>query len=302
MGAWTYYPLRTIEIYHRNLRNPLKLCQFHFHYALGVDNVLIPIELRCLQPFRTELIRLGSDFDGGYAVPVKALQEVKSCVSIGMGRNWNFEKCLKDQFGVKQIIVYDGSVGLLTFALDFVAAFRDFIFGRRKFERFLKNFLFCFQYLKFFRKSVVHEKKMIVETSLNNDQLSIKSVFNQIRDPEETIIKIDIEGDEYGLSRQLLNSVKFRRSRIIIMEWHETEKYRNKFLEFVCEMSESHYLVHLHENNCSPLAHDLLPVTLELVWQSKKLGVLNDRVEKLPIIGVDSPNKSSKPTHKFSFL
>ena len=301
MGAWTYYPLRTTEIYHRQSRNPLKFCQFHFRYALLVDTVLIPIELRCLQPFRTKLIRLGSDFDGGYAVPAEAIQEVKSCVSIGLGRNWDFEKCLKDQFGVNQIIVYDGTVGLLVFAMDFVAAFRDFMFGRRKFERLLKNFLFCFQYLRFFRKSVVHKKKMIVETSVDSSQMSIESVLKQIRKPKETIFKIDIEGDEYGLAKQLLNSAKFRRCRIVIMEWHETDRHRNKFLEFVCEMSESHYLVHLHENNCSPLADDLLPVTLELVWQSKEIEVLNDRVEKLPIIGVDSPNKVSKPTHSFSF-
>jgi hypothetical protein len=267
-----------------------------------MDTVLIPIELRCLQPFRTDLIRIGSDFDGGYAVPVEATKEIKNCVSIGLGRNWNFEKCLKKQFGVNQIIVYDGSVGLLTFTLDSVAAFRDFILGRRKFASFKKHVLFCIQYLKFFRKSVIHKKKMIVEISADNNQLCIESVLNQIREPRETIIKIDIEGAEYRLSRQLLNSAKFRKIRMVIMEWHDTDRHRDKFLEFVGEMAETHYLVHLHENNCSPLADDLLPVTLELVWQSKKKEVLNERVEKLPIIGVDSPNKSSKPAHDFRFL
>jgi hypothetical protein len=267
-----------------------------------MDTVLIPIEIRCLQPFRTDLIRIGSDFDGGYAVPVEAMKEIKNCVSFGLGRNWNFEKCLKDQFGVNQIIVYDGSVGLLTFTLDFIAAFRDFILGRRKFASFKKSFLFCIQYLKFFRKNVIHIKKMIARTSVDNDHLGIESVLNQVWNPEGTIFKIDIEGDEYGLAEPLLHSSKFRRSQIVIMEWHETEKRRIQFLEFVQGMSESHYLVHLHENNYSPLAVDLLPVTLELVWQSKKKEVLNERVEKLPIIGVDSPNKSSKPAHDFRFL
>ena len=301
MGAWTYYPLRTIEIYHRKSRNALKFRKFHIRYALLVDAAPIPIELRCLQPFRTELIRLGSPFDGGYAVPAGAIKEVKSCISIGLGRNWSFEKCLKDQFGINQIIVYDGSVGLFTFTLDSVAAFRDFMLGRRKFATLKKNFLFCFQYLKFFRKSVTHKKKMIVGASADKSQLSIESVLNQIREPEETIFKIDIEGDEYRLSRQLLNSTKFIKIRIVIMEWHETDRHRDKFLEFVNEMAETHYLIHLHENNCSPLAYDLLPVTLELVWQSKEIEVLKDRVEKLPLIGVDSPNKNSKPTHSFSF-
>ena len=267
-----------------------------------VDTVFIPLELRCLQPFRTVLVRLGGNFDGGYAVPVRALQGVTSCVSIGLGRNWNFERCLKDRFGVKQIVVYDGSVGLLTFASDILAALRDFVFRRRKFEHFLKNFTFCCQYLNFFRGTIVHEKKMIVETLVDDSQLSINTILNQIHEPEKTIVKIDIEGDEYGLSRQLLDSAKFRRSRIVIMEWHETEKQRVKFLEFVRNMAESHYLVHLHENNFSPLADDSLPVTLELVWQCKSIEVLNERVEKLPITGVDSPNNRSKPTQNFRFL
>ena len=245
---------------------------------------------------------MGDKSDGGYALPAKAIHGIKSCISIGLGGNWSFEKSLKDEFGIQRIIIYDGTVGLCAFVLDAIAAFRDFILRRRSFNHLYKRILFCFQYFKFFRRRIVHEKKMIVETSASKKQLSIGDVLNRIRQPEETILKIDIEGNEYGLARQLLTAAKFRRIRILIMEWHETERCRSEFLQFVHEMSVSHYLVHLHENNCTPLAADLLPITLQLVWQSKKIEVLDERVEKLPIIGIDCPNNHKNPAHNFKFF
>lgn len=56
-----------------------------------------------------ELIRLGSDNDGGYLVEVDSLENSKRLVSFGLGLNWSFEK---DFFRLKNcpIDCYDHTI------------------------------------------------------------------------------------------------------------------------------------------------------------------------------------------------
>ena len=39
-----------------------------------------------------DLIRLGSDHDGGYLVDPSSIEESKALLALGIGKNWSFEK------------------------------------------------------------------------------------------------------------------------------------------------------------------------------------------------------------------
>ena len=39
-----------------------------------------------------DLIRLGSDHDGGYLVDPNSVQESKALLALGIGKNWSFEE------------------------------------------------------------------------------------------------------------------------------------------------------------------------------------------------------------------
>lgn len=91
----------------------------------------LPVNLSVLSPFKTDLERIGVHRDGGYAVNPRALREVKSCVSIGLGMDWSFERDLHLRFGISEIVVFDGTVSLSTY-LKRAAAFAGRWFSSKK--------------------------------------------------------------------------------------------------------------------------------------------------------------------------
>ena len=57
-----------------------------------------------------ELIRMGSDHDGGYLVDPKSIEQSNALIALGIGRNWSFEKDFLERKKVK-IHAYDYSIG-----------------------------------------------------------------------------------------------------------------------------------------------------------------------------------------------
>ena len=66
----------------------------HINYISSRDDILRFIDLFKIKiPKNIELIRAGSNNDGGYVVP-DILDEIKYCYSAGVGKNISFEKFL----------------------------------------------------------------------------------------------------------------------------------------------------------------------------------------------------------------
>ena len=57
-----------------------------------------------------DLIRLGSDNDGGYLVDPKSIENSAALLALGIGRNWSFEKDFIERKKVK-VHAYDYSIG-----------------------------------------------------------------------------------------------------------------------------------------------------------------------------------------------
>ena len=250
--------------------------------------MVLPTSLNILSPFKTGLVRVGAPRDGGYAVNPKIMGNAKSCVTFGLGMDWSFEKEIYTRYGISQITVYDGSVSFFTYVEHVGRIFKEMVIRQEK-PRALAYAIVrqLFGYLSFFRGAVKHEKKMVVVEPCRENEIGINEVFGSVSDPMTMITKIDIEGGEYQLIDKLLNSADFRKSLLIIMEWHQTFEKREELLRFADAISETHYLIHLVGNSGAGLAKDGLPEVLEVTWQRKDLESLTERVKKLPIDGVD---------------
>ncbi|MDA3017369.1 MAG: hypothetical protein O2841_04965 [Actinomycetota bacterium] len=264
--------------------------------------MVLPAYLNVLSPFKTELIRVGVPRDGGYAVNPKALRDAKSCVTFGLGMDWSFEKELHTSFSISKIVVYDGTVSFWTYLKRAIGIFGRMIIFQEKPRALayavVRQFI---GYLVLFRGAAKHEKKMVVVAPCQENEIGIDEVFRGISDPMTMITKIDIEGGEYQLIDKLLNSVEFRKSLLIIMEWHDTFEKREEFLRFVNAMLETHYLIHLVGNSGTGLATDGLPEVLEITWQHKNFELLTERVKNLPIDGIDFPNGESRGLYALEF-
>lgn len=262
----------------------------------------LPVNLSVLSPFKTDLERIGVHRDGGYAVNPRALREAKSCVSIGLGMDWSFERDLHLRYGISEIVVFDGTVSLSTYLKRSAGVFWQMVLFKEKPRAFAFAIVRqVFGYFFFFHRSAKHQKKMVVSNPIKKNEVGIDEIFKNVTDSNSLITKIDIEGGEYQLTEKLLSSSAFRNSITIVMEWHDTHLKRDDFLRFVNEMSRTHYLIHIVGNSGAGLADDGLPEVLEITWQRKDLESLLERVKKLPIEGVDFAHAENRPLYDLEF-
>ena len=92
-----------------------------------------------LQKFKCELIRLGKENDGGYAISKKSLKNSKAILGFGLGDDWSFEKDFK-KFSDAVVICFDGHVNLRFWFIRFCKDIINFILLKKKslsdFKRF----------------------------------------------------------------------------------------------------------------------------------------------------------------------
>ena len=63
-----------------------------------------------LPKFKTSLIRVGKDNDGGYCVPKKSVINSDLLLSFGLNDDWSFEKDFISINSQTQVFVFDKSV------------------------------------------------------------------------------------------------------------------------------------------------------------------------------------------------
>ena len=82
--------------------------------------------LNLIRPIITEdQIRLGRNYDGGYVVNKKAIENA-NLISLGINDDWSFEEDFYKQTGNK-IFMFDGSVNLKLFRKNYLRAILDMI-------------------------------------------------------------------------------------------------------------------------------------------------------------------------------
>ena len=174
-----------------------------------------------LFPYETEneLIRVGSEIDGGYLIPNDDLKSIGACFSPGVGNKWNFEeKCY--ELGIKKIFLADASVNLSFPNSDFIFT-KKFIGYKNK----NKNFMTMEEW---FKKSGLNE---------NTDLL----------------LQMDIEGREFEVINNIDEKL-LKKFRIIVIEFHFLSKLWEKSFFKEAEKTfkkllKNHIVVHIHPNN-----------------------------------------------------
>ena len=180
-----------------------------FQFIKNFKNKFIPVDL----------IRIGSEHDGGYLVP-NFMHQISRCFSPGVSNIIDFEKQLSDDFDIKSYLL-DASINELPFSN--------------------KNFIF--------------EKKFLGIT--NNDL--IITLQNWMKNNSETedndlLLQMDIEGSEYEIL--VFESIEtLKKFSCMVIEFHCFDKlFDPYFFKMVSGIFEKIYsefsICHVHPNNC----------------------------------------------------
>jgi len=260
---------------------------------------MFPLTLLPFYVDNTELVRLGSIDDGGYVVPIETITSSSMLISCGINDNWDFEKDFVKK-SKTSVWAYDYSVDskfwYSKFKKDLIKFLLLKIFKPKKIYKMLQyiDFLFFFKLFsknRFFLRKIGNEPGSLSLIEIINNRLSVKN---------NIFLKIDIEGSEYSILKDIIN-LKNKLQGIVI-EFHDVSKNIDIISKFIEELKSDLYLVHIHGNNYSVKELNRNPEAIELTFSKKNLHINNKTNDKLyPIANLDYPNSKRSPDVKLSF-
>lgn len=258
-----------------------------------------PIDVEALRPIACgNLVRLGSPNDGGYVVPLAAIEGAGALVSFGLRFDWNFEREFRRLNPTAVIHCYDHTVserGALFFSatetLRFLTNFRpDTLRGA-------KTWL---DYRGFFRGDVKHFRQRVWRDR-NRNSVTVTDALGRVSSRVPIFLKIDIEGSEYRIMDDVVANA--RAIGGLAIEFHDLDVYPERFNEAVAALRQHFHVVHVHANNYADLSSFGFPGAIELTFLNKAL-VAQDPVisaQRYPVPGLDQPNDPATPDYEFHF-
>ena len=246
----------------------------------------MPIPLSLKPKYEYDLIRVGSQNDGGYLIEKNSLFRSEFLLSFGISTDWSFEKEFIEKNNVN-LKCYDGSIDDLYWLKWKNKAFKKAL--RFSFKEIYKYFKIKLSFHKFFNTQnfacfYIGKKKGQIGIDEIIKKISYKNIF----------FKIDIEGSEY----EILDELVMYKSRIsgIVIEFHECDKNIKLINNFIDKIDMS--LVHIHANNYDPVSKMGIPKTIEITL-SPNPSIIGKQIT-LPH-KFDMPNKYNKPEIKLEF-
>ena len=243
-----------------------------------------------LQPYQVgPMERIGSRNDGGYVIP-KWLPSRMILISFGVGDNWSFERsCLKKKI-VSNAVMYDHTVGFNQFVSRI---YSRLLIRKFDFKSFFYRVLVAVKYLRdFSNRSLIHIRKEITKNESSQNKTNLLEIAKNLGSAP-FILKVDIEGAEYDIVEQivLLNE----KIPVLLIEFHETEKYRQLFESSLELLKQKYILSHTHVNNYDGLSGDGIPKTLELTFCNRDYYSGEQTVIELPVASLDQVSAPNRP-------
>ena len=234
------------------------------------------------------LIRIGNKLDGGYVFNKNLLLKCKYCLSFGLGDNFTFESELKKINPKIKIEVLDHTI-------DYKFWIKHFFFWVWKSTRYRKylKFLNFIKYINFFYIKENKHKKIKV----GSDGNTLSNILKKSKiDPQKTLLKIDIDGDEY----KIIDEIKNYNFLGLIIEFENFYKNLKKVEKFI-QYNKNLVLIHIHGNNFAPIINNISD-SIELSFANKKyIKEKKPNKRKYPIKNLDYPNNIMKKNIKIIF-
>jgi hypothetical protein len=213
----------------------------------------------------SDMIRLGSEYDGGYVLPRSIVDSASMLLSFGVNDDWSLEKDFLKEADYLKIHCFDASISRSTFILRAVKSLLKL--------NIKSSFKYCqtfFDFNIFFRTKAKHHKKYISDHNFgdyidfNEVKLSIPELENICE--KKVVLKIDIEGEEYRLLEAILECKNIY--SCILIEFHDFDLHQDLIKKFTKDLGFK--IVNFHANNCAPLNKHSVPLVVEITYVSNE--------------------------------
>ncbi len=245
---------------------------------------------------KSNLIRIGPKKDGGYIIDKRVIKKTKKIITCGLNDDWSFEKEFQDKNKECSIFAYDHTVNKDFWVSRFKKDILSFLMFKKLTPKKIWDIFKYIEYCNFFSKRNKHHQKKIVFKKKNKNEITLTEILKNLK---KIILKVDIEGDEYKILKQINKNQK--KINLLIIEFHYISK---NFLKIKKFLSNSNFkIIHIHANNFGGIDKKKLPTTLEItLLNKKKFKVENKKTNyNYPIYKLDYKNHKSRDDIQLSF-
>ena len=253
-----------------------------------------------LKPFHIDnenLIRIGPKLDGGYILDKRIVHITKKIITCGLNDDWEFEKHFSKINSSCEVLAYDHTVNkkfwIERFKKDIL---HFFLFKKIRLRKIISIFKY-YDYINFFKNKNKHYELKISNENIKNKEITINEI---LKDHDNLILKIDIEGDEYNILNQILKNSK--KINALLIEFHDIQKNMHLIKKFI-EQSNKLKLVHIHANNYQCIDKDIDPSVIELTFTNIEKIRFEQKIteKKYPIENLDYKNSHRKIDYTLKF-
>jgi hypothetical protein len=237
-----------------------------------------------------DLIRMGAEFDGGYVISKRLLSNSRGLLSFGLSDEWEFEEQFTRTARIP-VVCFDHTVNSHFWARRFIAGMAKGIINvdAKQFRRGLR----MFDYNRFFDgKLNRHIRKAIGYRGENT--ITLPEAISLASLPEPLTLKMDIEGWEYRILKQL---TEMRNKFVgIIIEFHDIDLHEHRIIEFIRAISDRFALIHFHPNSETTVGPGGSALAVEMTFMAHSLLEPGEELyfRTLPIVQLDAPNSPGK--------
>lgn len=248
-----------------------------------------------------EQIRLGSKFDGGYVVPINAVNVTETLISFGYGNDSNFERHFIQLSKNKKCFIFDSTINLFYLIHLLIADLKCYFKPQRR-RYLLYRFKTIFLYIRFrcLKRVQYNNFKIGSNFDLLNKNIDLNGVFDLLKIYDNFILKSDIEGAEYEIFN--LKNSHINNANCLIIEFHNVDVRTSEFFMILNQLAPSFVITNVHINNFTSVV-DGIPQTLEIAFLNKKLLPTKFPFELVSSIpsSLDSPNNPRNSEIKFVY-
>ena len=253
-----------------------------------------------LKPFHIDnenLIRIGPKLDGGYILDKRIVHITKKIITCGLNDDWEFEKHFSKINSSCEVLAYDHTVNkkfwIERFKKDIL---HFFLFKKIRLRKIISIFKY-YDYINFFKNKNKHYELKISNENIKNKEITINEI---LKDHDNLILKIDIEGDEYNILNQILKNSK--KINALLIEFHDIQKNMHLIKKFI-KQSNKLKLVHIHANNYQYIVKDINPSVIELTFTNIEKIRFEQIItkKKYPIDNLDYKNSHRKDDYTLKF-
>jgi len=242
-----------------------------------------------LKPFHINnenLIRIGPKLDGGYVLDKRIIPLTEKIITCGLSDDWEFEKHFLKIKPSCEVVAYDHTVNKKFWIKRFKKDIVHFFLLKKLRLRKIINIFKYYDYINFFKNRNEHYELKISNYDIKNKEITVNKILN---DHNNLILKVDIEGDEYNILKQILNNSK--KINTLLIEFHDIQKNMNMIKNFIDHSSDLK-LIHIHGNNNSCVNKNADPNIIELTFTNiEKIKFEQNITEKnYPIHKLDYKN------------